>query len=87
MNITSKDPRKAGIVAALKAATGATKVTMVTALKSGGFAGRCMRHTGRGYEILGDFWLAADGTVTPLDAKRKRSDDMLRKLNPIFVGE
>lgn len=41
--IKSSDPRKAAIVAALKAAHGATKVTMVVQVGDNTYEGHCMR--------------------------------------------
>lgn len=40
--VRSKDPRKPAVMAALKAASGCRKVTMVEELKAGGFSGNCM---------------------------------------------
>lgn len=40
--ITSKDPRKAGIVSALKALSRGSKVTMVKEVAPGVFQGHCM---------------------------------------------
>jgi hypothetical protein len=57
--ITSKDPRKAAIVAALKRASGGTKVTSVRELDTspdGGFVGSCMRKRDDGrWDHLGPF--------------------------------
>lgn len=45
-SIHSADPRKAAIVAALKAASGCRKVTTVKETKDGAFFGNCMNPNG-----------------------------------------
>lgn len=57
-SVKSSDPRKPGIVEALKAASGAGKVTSVVECKDGSFAGHCMvrddKPRGRGgYDSVG----------------------------------
>lgn len=55
MHVHSSDPRKAEIVRLLKAASGATKVTMLKEKPAGVFTGRCLKHEGGSYRVLGDF--------------------------------
>lgn len=47
--VHSKDPRKAPAMAALKAASGCRKVTMVEELRDGGFSGNCMNGGNPGF--------------------------------------
>lgn len=58
-NVTSKDPRKPAIVAALKRKSGGGKVTLLTELSNGNFMGHCLLKItlGRGskWESLGAF--------------------------------
>lgn len=59
--VHSADPRKAAIVAALKAKSGGTKVTLVREVSANTFTGSCLRpdpvkgNGKRGYEQLGEF--------------------------------
>jgi hypothetical protein len=42
-NVTSKDPRKHAIVAALKSKSGGSKVTLVKETSTGAFQGHCQK--------------------------------------------
>lgn len=63
-NVKSTDPRKKGIIAAIKAKSGGTKVTMVKELGDGTFQGDAMIAGPRGGKAqrLGTF------VVTPTEA-------------------
>lgn len=55
-NVTSTNPRKKAIMAAFKAATGATRVTLVKQVAPNTFQAHCMRMAPHGdYASLG-FW-------------------------------
>lgn len=60
-SVSSTDERKPRVLAALKAASGASKVTSVVQMKDGRFAGHCMASIPRGYRSLG--WWAVDMTT------------------------
>ncbi len=60
-HVHSADPRKASVVAALKAKSGGTKVTLLREVAPHTFTGSCLRpgarkgNGKRGYEQLGEF--------------------------------
>jgi hypothetical protein len=54
-NVTSRDPRKPQIVAALKQLSGGNKVTLVKQVDLDKFEGRCLKGNRYGYEVLGTF--------------------------------
>jgi hypothetical protein len=54
-NVTSRDPRKPFIVAALKRKAQASKVTLLVETTQGGFQGNCLAHGRTGYQTLGTF--------------------------------
>lgn len=68
-NVTSKDPRKPGIVAALKALSKGRKVTLLKEVSPGVFEGHCLGDkVGRSFTALGCFQVREvkneAGTVT-----------------------
>lgn len=58
-HITSRDPRKPAIVAALKRKSGGTKVTLLEEIAPGQYRGNCLRGDGNtrhgGWTQLGTF--------------------------------
>ena len=52
-NVKSTDSRKKGVVSAIKAKTGANKVTQVMALPDGTFKGHALKGNRQGYRSLG----------------------------------
>lgn len=59
-NVTSKDPRKPGIVSALKALSRGRKVTLLKEVSPGVFEGNCLgEKEGRSYKSLGYFRVQA----------------------------
>ena len=52
-NVKSTDSRKKGVVSAIKAKTGANKVTQVMALPDGTFKGHALRAIVKGINLLG----------------------------------
>ena len=65
-SVKSSDPRKAAVVAALKAASGGSKITSVVERKDGSFAGHCMASGKRGYDSLG-YWAVELAPALPED--------------------
>lgn len=65
-NVVSRDPRKPFIMAALKAASGCRKVTMVQELKTGGYSGNCLNPNADG--VTG-FWFVPTTDVAKLMPK------------------
>lgn len=52
-NVKSTDPRKKQVVNAIKAKSGANKVTLVKQLRDGSFQGHAMKGDRQGYQSLG----------------------------------
>jgi hypothetical protein len=59
-HVKSTDPRKKFIVTALKALTGANKVTCVYELDNSVFQGDCLKGNRAGYEKLGTFTVSKE---------------------------
>jgi hypothetical protein len=61
-NVKSTDPRKKSITNAIKAKSGATRVTLVKELNDGTFSGHALKTNGRGKEqtSLGFFTVTSE---------------------------
>ena len=59
-HVKSTDPIKKSVVAALKVASGANKITLVKDHEDGTFSGHCLKGNRSGYESLGTFTVDFD---------------------------